>query len=437
MPKTLLRLFALCVLSALYINAQFPGFQAPQGERIDSDTAVHRALEKSSLTEDGTPFHAVMEIGTAGTPYTGHLELWWVSPDKYRLQLTSPELSQTKIVNGSETQETDQGDYYPRWLENFVLALMDPIPIQANFVGRNGSVLVGEQITDSCLRRDDRPKGITDNLTWGILCFSGSAPHVQRVLATNLNIEYADWRKFGKKEIAREYSTDVLDYKPVKGHLTILESLKQPDESMFAVTKSTPAKEQIQTRFVSTLTEESMLEKAPELHWPDVHEGKTDGYMIVYARTDRTGQVRESSKHNSDNAELEQYGMEQALNYKFRPLLVDGVPQQMEMPLVLHFTARIGNPLPILTAEQMQKQIVSCDIKPLRRGILPSGLVFAVTLQINETGKIDDIRPRDSAKGIGLAFASVIPQLQNCVFAPYTLNGKVTAYKGDLEFIAP
>jgi hypothetical protein len=284
------------------MNAQLAGFQPPPGERIDSDTAVRRALQKSSLTEQGTPFHALLEIGTAGTPYSGRVELWWVSQDKYRLQLQSPQFSQTKIVNGSELQETNQGDYYPRWLENFVLALMSPIPTQANFLGTKGSVMVGPQITNSCLRRDDRPRGITDNLTWGIVCFSGSDPHVQSVLATNLNIDYADWRKFGKKQIAHEYSTEVLDYKPVKGQLTILENLKQPDESMFAVTKPIPVNEQIRTEFVSTQTEESMLEKAPELHWPDVREGKTDGYMIVYARTDRTGQVRESSKHNSDNA---------------------------------------------------------------------------------------------------------------------------------------
>lgn len=228
----------------------------------------------------------------------------------------------------------------------------------------------------------------------------------------------------------------MLDFKPVNGHLTTLENL-HPDESMFAISSPTPPADQIHTKFVSTLTEESMLEKAPELHWPDVREGKTDGYMIVYARTDRTGQVRESSKHNSDNAELEQYGMEQALNYKFRPLVIDGVPQQMEMPLVLHFTSRIGDPLPILTAEQMKKQIISCDAGPLRKGILPSGLVFTVRLKISETGKLDEIQPLGSMQGMGLAFASVVPQLEHCVFAPYSVNGKMTAYKGDLEFIAP
>ena len=313
---------------------------------------------------------------------------------------------------------------------------MDPIPIQGKFAGRAGSVIVGPRI-ESCLRRDNRPKGITDNLTWGDICFSDSAPHVKSVLATNLNIEYADWQKFGHKEIAREYSTDVLDYKPVKGRLTTLEDLKQPEESMFAVPKPTPADEQLRTAFVSTLTEEGMLEKASELHWPDVREGKTDGYMIVYARTDRTGQVRESSKHNSDNAELEQFGMEQALNYKFKPLVIDGVPQQMEMPLVLHFTSRIGDPLPLLTVGQMKQQIVACDLQTMSEGIMLFGKSLTVRLHISASGTVNELDPVNPANETTDAFVKLIKPLEACRFAPYSVNGKVTEYKGDVKFVAP
>ena len=58
-----------------------------------------------------------MEIGTPGTPYSGRIELWWLAADKYRLQLTSSQFNQTRIVDGWQVQEANQGDYYPRWLE--------------------------------------------------------------------------------------------------------------------------------------------------------------------------------------------------------------------------------------------------------------------------------------------------------------------------------
>jgi hypothetical protein len=326
-------------------SSQMQGFPQMPGERMDGSVAIDRALKSSALTEDGKPFHALMEIGTT-EPYSGQVEVWWLSPAKYGLAVTSPKFSQTKVVSGDQVQEKDEGDYYPRWLENFVLALIDPLPMAKNF--RGGAVMVGAQLTQSCLRRDDRPGGITDQTTWGQVCFSGSEPRLSYILTFHDSMEFKDWKGFGKKQIARIYQTDVLDYQLVIGRLTMLEELKKPDDAMFTITAATPADQRISTSLVSTLKEESLIENAPVIQWPTVREGKADGYMIVYARivyarTDRTGQVRETAKHNSDQPGLESFGMEQALRYKFKPLVVDGVAEQMEMPLVLHFSSHLAH----------------------------------------------------------------------------------------------
>ena len=108
-------------------------------------------------------------------------------------------------------------------------------------------MMVGPQTTSSCLRRDDRPGGITDQLTWGMVCFSGSEPRLESVLTTNIGIDFKDWKGFEKRQIARTYQTNVLDYKPVVGKLTTLDELKQPDEAMFAVSAETPPQERIAT----------------------------------------------------------------------------------------------------------------------------------------------------------------------------------------------
>lgn len=94
-----------------------PGFAPMPGERMDGSVAIDRALKSSSLTYDGKPFHALLAIG-AGGPHSGSVEVWWVSGSKYHLVITSPGFSQTKTVNGSQVQEDDHGDYYPRWLED-------------------------------------------------------------------------------------------------------------------------------------------------------------------------------------------------------------------------------------------------------------------------------------------------------------------------------
>ena len=152
----------------------------------------------------------------------------------------------------------------------------------------------------------------------------------------------------------------------------------------------------------------------------------TEGYMIVYARTDRTGQVRETSKFNSDQPGLESFGMEQALRYKFKPLVVNGVAQQMEMPLVLHFSSRLDDPLPVLTVEQMKKQMVGC-----RMIEVPAGSpIVTVKVSVNEEGKLTG--EGGYRQGTAQTDMTVVEGLFGCHFLPYLRDGKVTYYHGDV-----
>jgi hypothetical protein len=429
MRQVRLIVFLSLVVGLLPLHAQFSNFPQVQGERVDADEALNRALKTSSLTDGGKPFHAVLAIGVSGSPYSGRVEVWWAAAKKYKTVISSPTFSQTRIVNGVQVMETNSGDYYPRWLENFVDALIDPVPMLANFHGREGAVM-GPQITNSCLRRDDRPGGITDQTTWGMLCFTGSEPRLESVLTMNYSVRFEDWKSFGKKKIARTYKTSVLDYKEIIAHLTELEELKDAFEEMFAVTNPTPPDRQIKTAFVSTLKEESLIENAPTIDWPPVREGKTEGYMIVYARTDRTGQVRETAKHNSDQPGLESFGMEQALRYKFKPLIANGVAVQMEMPLVLHFVSKVEDPLPTLRGEELLKQISGCSTKLV--SAVPSGEPMTPThISVNESGKLtgEGYGPKVDP---GSPAVIVFGDLSACHFAPLKRNGVVTYYHGDL-----
>ena len=290
----------MVVLCSLSGWAQIQTLPQMPGERVDGDVALDRALTASPLTYNGKPFHAAMEIGTAGTAYSGRIEVWWVNATKYRMTVTSPNFSQTRIVNGDTIEDKDDGDFYPRWLEEFALAVMDPVPMAKNFRGLGQSVTLGGG-QRSCLGRNDRTNGITDELTQGQVCFFGADPYVSHVSSFNNSMSFGNWQRFGKKQVARTYQTILFDRRLLAGTLAQLEELKHPDEEMFTAGSGTRKGLRTATMFVSTLKEESLLEKAPELQWPSVREGRTDGYMIVYARTDQTGQVRETAKYNSDN----------------------------------------------------------------------------------------------------------------------------------------
>jgi hypothetical protein len=136
--------------------------QKPE-EKVDAATALNHALKASSLTFEGKPFHAVMEIEKAGETYSGRIEFWWVNASMYRVVITSPNFKQLKILNGDRIQENDEGDFYPRWLENFVLAVLDRVSMAKNLTDRSDSLGQSSQNHYGCLRRDDRLNGLQIN----------------------------------------------------------------------------------------------------------------------------------------------------------------------------------------------------------------------------------------------------------------------------------
>jgi hypothetical protein len=425
-----------CFLFLLFVAIQLRAqMQFTPPELISSDDALDRALKNNVLTSKEPPFHAVLEIATVkddDPAFKGHVEVFWENEQKYRLVLESPDFGQTLIVNGGLVMETDRGDFYPLWLSGFVTALLDPMPRLKDLRGRQDRVAVGPR-TYSCVRRDDRPGGITDQMTWAQVCFSGDEPSLQFAMDFTYNMEFHDFKKFGKKQIARTYVSGTGDHARLQGTLTTLEEWK-PDEALLVVANPTPPADRILTKFVSTLTEESMLETAPkDVVWPKMREGKTEGFMIVEATTDRTGQVRETSKHNSDNPGLESFGREVALKYKFKPLLVDGVPQQMVMPLVLHFTTTLGaDPLPELDDATTRKMISGCSLPDKIDDPSSAGQKIIITFSVQDDGGLMTVGSSDRK----IPVPTLYLQFHGCHFPQYKLNGKATAYRANMTVTA-
>ncbi len=260
----------------------------PAAQTIPAEMAITRTLDHTTFSHLATPFHVHLQVSGPTPDYTGSLDLAFASPTKYRLVLASPGFRQVRIRNGKLVSEQNTGDYLPNWLETFAAFLTEPEALFSTFSGQTGLVAIGEHLS-SCLRRDDRPNGITDQMTWGSLCFSGPEPHLQSVQTFNRFLELTDYQPFAGSELPRTLTTNVLDYKPVTGHVTTLEPVSAEGELLTIDTPTLPA-DLIQTTFISTEKAQAIYESSPPIPWPTVHEGRTDGYMIVYARTDRTGQ---------------------------------------------------------------------------------------------------------------------------------------------------
>jgi hypothetical protein len=381
--------------------------QAPPPEVIPAGQAIDQALRTSSLTYEGKPFHALLEIDEEKHPdgiYKSSVEVFWAAPNKYRLQVTSRDFSQTLIVNGTHTQETDAGDFYPGWLRQFVMALMDPAPRAQDPLLRSGTVTMqGGQFMGrivpphGCADHENRPNGITNELTSGEICFEGAERRLTNVQQFDYGMGFAECVPFGKKQIATAYTVMVSTFPSdeyisfIKGRLKKLEPLNKTTASLFAIHTETNPSGSILTTFVSTADAEALLEESPEMNWPPVAHGKTDGYLLLHIITDKAGNVRSAWRKSADNSWLEPYAMTQALKFKFKPLMVDGVAHQMEAPFVLHFKTVIDDSMPKFGGDMIAQVAEGCQDSTLPAGLMPPGTAFSALVFVNEAGKLAGI----------------------------------------------
>jgi hypothetical protein len=96
--------------------------------------AVERAAQLSQLTAPGSPpFHlkaTIAELNSPDSDYKAEVEMYWVARDRWRRTLKSPDFSQTIVVNDGKVVEQNQGDYFPLWLNQFVIAIFELAPTQ-------------------------------------------------------------------------------------------------------------------------------------------------------------------------------------------------------------------------------------------------------------------------------------------------------------------
>ena len=432
------RIIALVpLLMAMPLSAQM---QRPPS--ITVGDAIQRVQHNSSLTDNGKPFHALLSISNPKNPdsaYRATIEVFWKSKRSYRTVIVSPTFSQTRIVSGDQVEEHNTGDFYPPWLQDYLTAILNPLHLPNAFQNASGQIFLGETMR-SCQIHDDRPGGITNDLTHAMICFTGNEPHLESMGDFTYGMTFSDYRPYGKQHIAYTYQGDMDGNDPVFGKLTLLEPLVDSSSALFTITTPTSPADRIETTAVSTLKEESLVERSDTSPWPPIRGGKTEGYMIVYAVTDRTGQVRLANKYNSDNAELEYAGVARAMHYKFRPLLIDGVPQQMEMPLVLHFSSHIENPIPVVTGDEINKYVSGCTIPDLPAGLLPSGTPFHIRYFLSEQGKVYEENFPEANDPLRIPEGLLNPasdSLRSCRFLPYLEDGKPTVYYVLFTFRAP
>jgi len=387
------------------------------------------------LTTPGAPpFHAILEISSeasSATEHHGRIEVFWADPTSYYLKLETPEFGQTLIVSGDKVQESDRGDFYPSWVQDFVAALLDPMARAKDLRGHPNADSDNPALAYFCITRDDRRNGITDDLTFARVCYNKSlGKNLSYTLDFTHYLGLESFGAFHEKFIAHSYHVSTRDDTKLQGVLTTLQDWK-PDNTQLTITNPTAPSGRILTSFVSSATGDSLLQTAPkDVHWPPVREGKLDGYLIAHVITDRTGQVREVSPfHSDDNRELAAFVSQVALQYKFKPFLVDGVPRQLEMPLLIHFVTTAGEPIPELNDAQTRKLITGCDLPHKISDPASAGQQIEIIFWVSDGGHLGTLGSSDRK----IPVLSLFQEFHSCRFGIYSQNGKPTQYHAHLS----
>src|SRR5579871_5331018 len=104
------------------------------GVAKDLTGELKKAIEDSTLDQPGTkPFHLKAVLTPSferdkDSGRSGEVEIWWVSPTRWKRDVKSPEFHQTKIVDGSHEWQKNEGNYFPEWLREISTELIRPVP---------------------------------------------------------------------------------------------------------------------------------------------------------------------------------------------------------------------------------------------------------------------------------------------------------------------
>lgn len=310
---------------------------------ISNAEAVDRALQLCSLSAGDQPFHLVLAISppanarnlTSGqfhADFRAQIDVYWLNPITYRTEIHSARFSQTRIVNGRAVEEHNTGDFYPRWIQNFVETILEPIPEAGRLRKIPGSLPVGVK-EHACIANEDAQ-----------VCFQDAEPRIATSSGPTRSVWFDSFAPFGRQQIARTVVDKLPGNLLLRGHILLLTPLSQWDYKLLKATEFTLPGKLMQTQSVSPASAESWMQIPPvdfraKSHTALLAKGapklSSDSPVAVYIRTDRTGKVREAYAENSGGKGEQYAAVARAMALHLKPLVIDGAPRQMETTIVV------------------------------------------------------------------------------------------------------
>ena len=337
-----LRFFQKLVVA--FATCVFALAQQPTSPTVPFEQAAGTAALKSALAQPGgAPFHlraVISEQKNHDPQWDAQVEEWWTSPTHYKRTFHAARFSQTLIVDGAKTQDTDAGPVFPELLRNLTVELTDPIPRLDELAalhlsvtppdGTPGQIVTAYKIptTDGAGVTASMDASVAIDRQTGLMVYGGNL---------DWDVALHDFAPFHSLQVPRRLTAQTQGGPRLTAQITLLEDLSAQDARVIHVTEPTPRAQQLRVVIVAEPVLRKLALDTPAPHWPDMAQGALSGTMTMRVVVDRSGQVQSIDNFFSNNPGLQDPAEKQLLHWRFHPYLDHGAPVQVISTLTFRY----------------------------------------------------------------------------------------------------
>lgn len=298
-------------------------------------------MQHSRLDQPGAkPFHLKADIAPTrerdrDSGRTGTVEIWWASPAQWKREVRCPEFHQIDIVNGSGEWQKNEGDYFPEWLREVAVALIDPVPdldrvlqqIDTGEVKKIAGMTHFSWIMDSS-------NGSVQMGMGGALAISDKTGLLLYAGGFGWDDSLSDYKSFHGRMIARTVSSGSPE---VTAKVNILEDLGPTPGDFFNMNVPGGDPQPLRTVLVDETGLRKNLLSDDKVEWPPVKDGPLAGTLTTEVVVDRSGKVRQIGTIVSNNPSLSDAARQAIAAMQFKPYIENGVPVQVVSRITMGF----------------------------------------------------------------------------------------------------
>jgi hypothetical protein len=307
----------------------------------DVSGKVRKAIEESTLDQPGTkPFHLKAILAPSferdkDSGRTGEVEIWWASPKTWKREVRCPVFHQIEIVDGGHDWHKNEGEFFPEWLREGATELIDPIPspegVLENVKHAEGRNLFGRLSVD-WIARSGTPE--TPNIQRSSISLDPKTGLIVFAFGFGWGAELKNYQRFHNRNVARTVSWDTPQ---VTAQISTLEDLGTVSARFFDTGAPAGDPQPMRTELIDEVTLRKNLLPMGPITWPALQDGVLQGNVTTNIVVDREGMVREVGSVISENNAINSAGREAAMSLRFRPFVVNGIPEQVVSQVTLPF----------------------------------------------------------------------------------------------------